>query len=300
MIGLSQRAHDLGAMIAYLYRYHFELALPVVVFGKLVWSNLPPLRSAANLPGWLRSPWWVPLIVALYAAFCWVQANDLMRDRYGVNQLAHDYTTNILEQLPSVTPLMLIDGPVPRYMWVYDKRLRLLSNFLPLLGVEASYDVPSTELYRIETDGSVRRVRQLDRQSFEFTELGAESSRSTRRLTRLSLDDAGCVEVDHPDGGVLELRLPELARLYHGFVGVEYSATSAMTLRVALWDGNRRRPDIGAGREFELPAGRGERLVDVSPPGLEPVRTQALELTIPADGLCLHAVRLVGYELGPR
>jgi hypothetical protein len=300
MIGLSQRANDLGAMIAYLYRYQFELALPLVVFAKLLLCNLAPLGIAARMPGWLTSPWWVPVVVAAYAAFNGVQANDLMRERYAVNQLAHDYTTTIFEQLPAVKPLMLIDGPVPRFMWVYDKRLRLLSNFLPVLGIDARYDVPSSELFRIEKDGSVRRVRRLDRQFFEFTELGSESSRSIRRLTGLSLDEAGCLEVNDSGGGVLELRLSELTNLYRGFVSVKYRAESAMTLRVAFWDGIRRRPEIGAGREFALPAGRGERLVDVSPPGLQPVRTHALEFTIPEEGLCLEAVRLVGYDFEPR
>jgi len=111
------------------------------------------------------------------------------------------------------------------------------------------------------------------------------------------MDDSGCIRTLSPDPGALVLRVPTPSSLYHGYVSVNYTAAVPLTLRVAAWDDTSGRRE--SSRALDLPAGEGERLVDVSAKGPEPLRIRALELTIPAPGLCLHTVRLVGYRLEP-
>jgi len=295
MIGLSQRAHDLGGLIAYQYRYQFELVLPLVVFVRLMIGHGATRSPATRIPAWLASPWWVPVMVAAYALYGAFAADRLMRDHYAANQRAHDYTTRILQELPSQRPLTLLEGRVPRYMWVYDRSLRFQSKFLPLLGIDARYDVPAEPLYRIDLDGHVGRV--VAGQTFEFSDLGSQSNRERHRATGVTMDDSGCIRTLSPDPGALVLRLPTPSSLYHGYVSVNYTAAVPLTLRIAAWDDTSGRRE--SSRALDLPAGEGERLVDVSAKGPEPLRIRALELTIPAPGLCLHTVRLVGYRLEP-
>lgn len=306
MIGLSARAHDLGAMTAYVYRYYYELALPVVLLLALSWRNCAesqrwrlPQRRATR---WLASRWLAVAFTAGYAAFAYHAADALMAQRYGVNQLARDYITTLTSELErlerEVGPRpMLVDGAVPRFMWVYDATLRRHSSFLPLIGADAIYDTPGDVLHWIDADGRAHRLKTTERFAIDAADIWVEAGHEVQALAR---DESGCLVAKSEDGGRLWIGLQSPVLLSRGMVVVEFADPSPETVWVNLTHGDGRSLWPARGLPLELPPGAGARLLDVvMPAGRGPIRVNEIVLFVPPGDtpLCLEAVRLTTYAL---
>jgi hypothetical protein len=171
MIGLSDRSAMGVDFIATIYRYYFELMLLVIIFLRLIVSDIafPAVfhNPFQRLSKELRSIYFQGIALVIYALCSFVSyyhiihSNHIHFSRYPKTR---EYINNLItgiERIKADRPQNLSfdeNGMVPAYVLGYYTDICRFSEFLRIFDLEPLFGISTQNYYRINKNGEVEKL----------------------------------------------------------------------------------------------------------------------------------------------